>query len=201
VLSHAVLDSSRLNLAIASCAGPRRKSGGCGRIISACVDNQWYLFAFDLARQQLRTFALPRIREPRRSRGRVSVRPANFSIGKFLDSSFGVFQSDGRHHGADSIPALSRQQLVRERIWHHSQRIKELREGGLELQLQLGQPRGNRTLGPELGRAGRSPGAGEAAAATARDRGEVRRRLTGRNNSPPRENLFPLGRRMSDPLL
>ena len=29
-------------------------------------------------------------------------------------------------------------QLVRERIWHHSQRIKELRDGGLELQLQLG---------------------------------------------------------------
>jgi predicted DNA-binding transcriptional regulator YafY len=29
-------------------------------------------------------------------------------------------------------------QLVRERVWHHSQKIKELREGGLELQLQLG---------------------------------------------------------------
>ena len=29
-------------------------------------------------------------------------------------------------------------QLVRERMWHHSQKIKELRDGGLELQLRLG---------------------------------------------------------------
>ena len=29
-------------------------------------------------------------------------------------------------------------QLVRERMWHHSQRVKELRDGSLELQLQLG---------------------------------------------------------------
>ena len=29
-------------------------------------------------------------------------------------------------------------QLVRERVWHHSQKIKELREGGLELELKLG---------------------------------------------------------------
>ena len=101
-----------------------------------CVDNQWYLFGFDLDRQQLRTFALPRIREPRRTGARFR-RPANFSIGKFLDSSFGVFQSEGRTTVRVRFQPFAAQ-LVRERMWHHSQRIKELRDGGLELQLQLG---------------------------------------------------------------
>jgi proteasome accessory factor B len=101
-----------------------------------CVDNQWYLFGFDLDRQQLRTFALPRIFGPRRTGARFR-RPANFSIGKFLDSSFGVFQGEG--HTTVRVrfqPFAAR--LVRERTWHHSQRIKELRDGGLELRLQLG---------------------------------------------------------------
>ena len=55
-----------------------------------CVENLWYLFAFDLDRQQLRTFALPRIRDVRMSKTKFR-RPLDFSIGKFLGESFGVF--------------------------------------------------------------------------------------------------------------
>src|SRR5437764_8076649 len=55
-----------------------------------CVENLWYLFAFDLDRQQLRTFALPRIRNLRLSKTKFR-RPADFSIGRFLGESFGVF--------------------------------------------------------------------------------------------------------------
>jgi predicted DNA-binding transcriptional regulator YafY len=101
-----------------------------------CVENQWYLFGFDLARQQVRTFALPRIGAPRRT-GAHFKRPANFSIGKFLDSSFGVFQSDGRMRVRIRFQPFAAQ-LVRERVWHHSQKMRELRDGGVELQLQLG---------------------------------------------------------------
>ena len=101
-----------------------------------CVENQWYLFAFDLERQQLRTFALPRVREPQVTGVRFQ-RPADFSISRFLDSSFGVFHGTGKNLVRlhfDSFAA----QLIRERVWHPSQKIKNLPNEELELHLQLG---------------------------------------------------------------
>src|SRR5947207_3910873 len=55
-----------------------------------CVENLWYLFAFDLDRRELRTFALPRIRNVRVSKTKFR-RPIDFSIGRYLDKSFGVY--------------------------------------------------------------------------------------------------------------
>ncbi len=101
-----------------------------------CIDNQWYLFGYDLYRNQLRTFALPRISDVRRTGPRFQ-RPSGFSIGKFLDSSFGVFQGRGRIAVRVRFQPFAAQ-LVRERLWHHSQRIKDLPDGRLELQLKLG---------------------------------------------------------------
>lgn len=101
-----------------------------------CVESQWYLFALDLDRRQLRTFALPRIRDPRNSGVRFK-RPADFSISKFLDSSFGVFRGDGNNLIRIHFDSFAGQ-LIRERIWHPSQKIKELRNDEIELRLQLG---------------------------------------------------------------
>ena len=136
LLSHAVLDSAEVEFRYRKLRSAAAEARRVRPYHLGCVDNQWYLFGFDLDRQQLRTFALPRIREPRRTGARFR-RPANFSIGEFLDSSFGIFQGNGRTLVRVRFQPFAAQ-LVRERIWHHSQRIKELRDGGLELQLQLG---------------------------------------------------------------
>jgi predicted DNA-binding transcriptional regulator YafY len=136
LLSHAVLDSAEVEFRYRKLRSTAAETRRVRPYHLGCVDNQWYLFGFDLDRQQLRTFALPRIRAPHRTGARFR-RPANFSIGKFLDSSFGVFQGIGRITVRVRFQPFAAQ-LVRERIWHHSQRIKELRNGGLELQLQLG---------------------------------------------------------------
>lgn len=136
VLSHAVLESTEIEFRYRKLRGTAAETRRVRPYHLGCVDNQWYLFAFDLDRKQLRTFALPRIREPRRTGVRFR-RPANFSIGKFLESSFGVFQGDGRTTVRVRFQSFAAQ-LVRERMWHHSQKIKELRDGGLELQLRLG---------------------------------------------------------------
>ena len=136
VLSHAVLESAEIEFRYRKLRGTAAETRRVRPYHLGCVDNQWYLFAFDLDRKQLRTFALPRIREPRRTGVRFR-RPANFSIGKFLESSFGVFQGDGRTTVRVRFQSFAAQ-LVRERMWHHSQKIKELRDGGLELQLRLG---------------------------------------------------------------
>jgi len=136
LLSHAVLNSAEIEFGYRKLRSASAETRRVRPYHLGCVDNQWYLFGFDLDRQQLRTFALPRISEPRRTGARFK-RPSNFSIGKFLDSSFGVFQGNGRIAVRIVFQPFAAQ-LVRERMWHHSQRIKELRDGRMELQLQLG---------------------------------------------------------------
>ena len=103
-----------------------------------CVENLWYLFAFDVDRQQLRTFALPRIRNVRVGNTKFR-RPADFSIAKFLGESFGVFSKPTKTKYAVRIvfDAFAAPR-VGERQWHPSQKIKQLRNGGIELSLTLG---------------------------------------------------------------
>jgi predicted DNA-binding transcriptional regulator YafY len=103
-----------------------------------CIENLWYLFAFDLERGQLRTFAVPRIRNVRVSKTKFR-RPMDFSIGRYLEQSFGVFAKPTKtkhtiHIVFDSFAAP----LVQERQWHPSQKITQLRDGRIELSLTLG---------------------------------------------------------------
>src|ERR1700720_1655726 len=103
-----------------------------------CVENLWYLFAFDLDRTQLRTFALPRIRNVRVSKTRFR-RPVDFSIGRYLEQSFGVFARPTKtKHTIRIVFDAFAAPRVEERQWHPSQRIKQLRSGGIELSLTLG---------------------------------------------------------------
>lgn len=103
-----------------------------------CIENLWYLFAFDLDRGQLRTFALPRVRNVRMSKTRFR-RPMDFSIGRYLEQSFGVFArpTKTKHSIRISFDSFAAP-LVQERQWHPSQKIKQLRNGGIELCLTLG---------------------------------------------------------------
>ncbi len=102
----------------------------------ACVENQWYLFAFDLARHQLRTFALPRMRRAKDSKMSFK-RPADFSISKHLCSSFGVFSGNGDFTIRIRFDEFAAR-LVGERQWHASQKIKPLSAGEIDLTLELG---------------------------------------------------------------
>ena len=103
-----------------------------------CIENLWYLFALDLDRGQLRTFALPRMRDVRVSKTRFR-RPIDFSIGRFLDQSFGVFAkpTKTRHTIRILFDAFAAAR-VEERQWHPSQKIKQLRDGWIELTVTLG---------------------------------------------------------------
>jgi predicted DNA-binding transcriptional regulator YafY len=103
-----------------------------------CVENLWYLFGLDLMRDQLRTFALPRIRNVRVSKAKFR-RPIDFSIGKFLEQSFGVYArpTKAKLNVRVRLDPFA-VQLVEERRWHASQKIKHLVGGGAELSLTLG---------------------------------------------------------------
>jgi len=101
-----------------------------------CVSDQWYMFGFDLAREQIRTFVLQRMRAVRRTTTRFH-RPADFTIGKHLTDSFGVFSAHGNYAIRIRFDALAGQ-LVSERQWHGSQKIKPLPGGGVEMRMELG---------------------------------------------------------------
>jgi predicted DNA-binding transcriptional regulator YafY len=101
----------------------------------ASLENQWYVFAEDLARAQLRTFALPRMRNVRLTNTRFR-RPANFSIGKVLSGSFGVFAGGKSQRIQLKFDAFAAR-LVSERTWHESQQIRTAKDGSLTLEMEL----------------------------------------------------------------
>ncbi len=135
-VSRAVLDSHELDFEYKKLGSPRYEARRLQPYHLGCIENQWYLFGFDLARQQLRTFALPRMRTVRNTRARFR-RPADFSITKHLGDSFGVFTGKGRYKVRLEFDEFAAR-LVGERSWHASQRIKPLGAGRIELSLDLG---------------------------------------------------------------
>ena len=99
-------------------------------------ENFWYLIGFDLEREALRTFALPRIDSVVVTKT-AFARPADFSPEKFFASALGVLGGAGDFRVVVRF-AASVAERVREREWHESQKMRALPDGGLELSMRLG---------------------------------------------------------------
>lgn len=126
-VSKAVLRSHEIAFDYKKLGGSRHEARRVQPYHLGCVENQWYLFGYDLGRRQMRTFALPRMRKLRDT-GASFQRPADFSIAKHLGESFGVFTGRGRHRVRVRFDSFAAR-LVAERQWHPSQKIKSLRDG------------------------------------------------------------------------
>jgi predicted DNA-binding transcriptional regulator YafY len=135
-VSRAVLDSRELAFEYKKLGSPRHEARRVQPYHLGCIENQWYLFGFDLVRQQIRTFALPRMRKVRDTRAGFR-RPADFSISDHLSDSFGVFKGKARHRMRIHFDSFAAR-LVSERQWHPSQKIKRLAAGEIELTMTLG---------------------------------------------------------------
>jgi proteasome accessory factor B len=99
-------------------------------------ENSWYLIGFDLEREALRTFALPRIADVAVSKINF-VRPEDFSPESFFANALGVLGGTGDYHVVIRFTARVAER-IREREWHESQEMRELPGGRLELRLRLG---------------------------------------------------------------
>ena len=99
-------------------------------------ENSWYLVGFDLERQALRTFALPRIASATVTKA-TFTRPPDFSPEKFFASALGVLGGAGNFQVTIRFTAAVAER-VGEREWHESQEMRDLPGGGLELKLRLG---------------------------------------------------------------
>ena len=101
----------------------------------ACVDNHWYLFAFDVKRQAMRTFALPRLKSPEITAERFTI-SKKFNLNEYLRGSFGVFKGEDDYEVVVLFDSWAAD-LIRGRKWHASQEILELPNRQLRLQLRL----------------------------------------------------------------
>jgi predicted DNA-binding transcriptional regulator YafY len=99
-------------------------------------ENLWYLIAHDLERNALRTYALPRLTNVTVTKQHFE-KPDDFTPEKFFAKSLGVLSGDGNFQVVIRFKPEAAD-LVREREWHESQEMRELRGGGLELTLRLG---------------------------------------------------------------
>jgi predicted DNA-binding transcriptional regulator YafY len=101
----------------------------------ANINGEWFLFAYDHLRKDLRTFVPARIKAVRPT-GRAFERRQKFSLDERLRGSFGVQSGQGEF---DVVLRFDRRvaDYVREKKWHESQQLRELKSGGVELRLKL----------------------------------------------------------------
>jgi len=101
----------------------------------ANINGEWFLFAFDHLRKDIRTFVPARIQTVEQT-GKAFARPAKFSVEKILRDSFGVVSGTGEHRVIIRFDAYAAD-YIREKRWHPSQELRELKDGALELRLKL----------------------------------------------------------------
>ena len=100
----------------------------------ANVNGEWFLFAFDHARKDIRKFVPARILEVKQT-GKSFERSKKFSLEKELRDSFGVHSGEGEFDVVIQFNARAAD-YIREKKWHESQQLRELKNG-VELKLKL----------------------------------------------------------------
>jgi proteasome accessory factor B len=101
----------------------------------ANINGEWYLFAYDHDRKDIRTFVPARVQSIKQT-GKTFDRPQKFSLEQRLRDSFGVHSGEGEYDVVIRFNARVAD-YVREKKWHESQQLHELKGGGVELRLKL----------------------------------------------------------------
>ncbi len=101
----------------------------------ACIENHWYLFAFDVNRQAIRTFALGRLTQPKLLSARFKM-PKQFDADEYLRGSFSVYKGHDDYEVVIEFDAWATD-LIRGRHWHSSQQFQELPGSGSRLTMRL----------------------------------------------------------------
>jgi predicted DNA-binding transcriptional regulator YafY len=101
----------------------------------ANVNGEWFLFAYDLMRRAIRTFVPARIFSVKQTGVKFEKDP-KFSIRDELGNSFGVHSGTGKYKVVLRFSAKVAD-YIREKRWHATQQLRELKDGGVELQMTL----------------------------------------------------------------
>ena len=101
----------------------------------ANINGEWFLFAFDHSRKDVRTFVPARIKAVQLT-GHGFKPPRKFSLDQRLRDSFGVHSGQGDFEIRIQFSEFAAD-YVREKRWHPSQQLTELPDGKLELKVRL----------------------------------------------------------------
>lgn len=101
----------------------------------ANINGEWFLFAFDHLRKDVRTFVPARIKGLKWT-GRGFTPSRRFCLEGRLRDSFGVHSGEGDFEVVIRFDAAVAD-YIREKRWHDSQQLKELSRGRVELHLRL----------------------------------------------------------------
>ena len=101
----------------------------------ANINGEWFLFAYDHARKDIRTFVPARIQSVKQT-GAMFERTRKFSLEKRLRDSFGVHSGEGEFEVVIRFNPRAAD-YIREKKWHESQQLRELKGGGVEMKLKL----------------------------------------------------------------
>lgn len=94
-----------------------------------------YVIGLDHRSGEIRTFAVDRIRELQPTGCPFEVQP-DFDFDTWTAANFGIVSGPASEVRIRFDPSRANQ--VRERIWHRSQKLAELPDGGLELTMEVG---------------------------------------------------------------
>jgi predicted DNA-binding transcriptional regulator YafY len=94
-----------------------------------------YLFAFVPEYQQIRTFAVERIETIEKLREPFD-KPADFSIDSHMESAFGLIREEP--FDVELIFGRDISEYVRSRVWHPSQKVRELDGGRIDMRMHVG---------------------------------------------------------------
>ena len=94
-----------------------------------------YLFAYVEEYTQIRTFAIERIESLEKLRDRFE-KPSDFSVENYLEFAFGVVKEEPFY--VELIFNADVAEYVRSRLWHPSQKVREIGGGRINMKLHVG---------------------------------------------------------------
>ena len=100
-------------------------------------DNLWYLVGHDLGRDDIRTFAHPRMHDVALTKKKFTL-PEDFSPETFFANALGVVAGKGEAYDIHIRFSANVAERIEERVWHESQQSKRRRDGSVDLHLRLG---------------------------------------------------------------
>lgn len=134
-LAKATAARSQLELAYRKPGQPKAELRVVDPYHLANINGEWFLFAYDHLRRDLRTFVPARIQAVRPT-GKSFERHQDFSLEERLRGSFGVQSGQDE---TDVVICFSARvaDYIREKKWHESQKLRRLPDGGVQLHLKL----------------------------------------------------------------
>ena len=95
----------------------------------------WYLIGFCHQRNEVRIFALNRILTIETTDVDF-YKPSSFSIEDYLKDSFGIYRNEKTYHVKLKFSPYQAR-WIRERQWHKTQKLSELEDGGLIMEMDV----------------------------------------------------------------